>query len=352
MPKKKENPVPETTETNPPAPENLEPLTAENSSADKAATTPKQRRRRTKSEPSAPILTLEVGADVETQKDKDLTIWHELKNSQLTGTPLSGILGKVERTEIGGLIAVVDYKGQRVAIPLAEMMLVVPRPASQSDDEYNSRISRLINGMMGAEIDFIVRGTDIKKQVAVASRKAAMMRNRRRYYIANSASGRPQIYPGRIVESRIVAVGRLAIRVEIFGVETPIRNNDLSWGHIEDCRENYFVGDSLQVRVNIVEGNTPETLRVFADTKSLTDNNTLEKLRALKPQTNCIGTVTDVVAGVIFITLSDGIRAIAHRCFDKRKPGRGDEVLFVCIKIDEAKGGAVGIVSRIIRRNI
>ena len=39
---------------------------------------------------SAPVLTLEVGGEVVTQKDKDDAIWHEMKNSQVSGTHLTG----------------------------------------------------------------------------------------------------------------------------------------------------------------------------------------------------------------------------------------------------------------------
>jgi small subunit ribosomal protein S1 len=101
-----------------------------------------------------------------------------------------------------------------------------------------------------------------------------------------------------------------------------------------------------------VEGDTPETLSIRADIKSLTDNDTHEKLMTLKPQTNCMGKVIDVSGGVIIINLVDGVRAIAHKCFDRRKPGRGDDVMFVCLRIDEEGGVAVGIVPRIVKRNI
>ena len=300
------------------------------------------------------ILTLEVGADVESERDRENAVWHEIRNSQITGSHLTGMLGKVERLENGSIISIVDYKGQRIAIPLKEMELSMTRPIGQSDDEFNERMMRILNRMMGAEIDFVVRGItgDNEERAAVASRKAAMLRLRRRHYLTNGTNGKPQVYPGRIVEARIVAVSQLAIRVEIFGVETPIRNRDLSWGYTSDCRDSYFVGDSVQVRVKEVEGDTPENIRVKADIKSLTENTTREKLLALKPQTNCMGNVTDVNGGVIFINLVDGIRAIAHKCFDRRKPGRGDDVLFVCTRIDEEGGVAIGIISRIIKRNI
>jgi len=252
------------------------------------------------------------------------------------------------------LIAIADYKGQRVAIPVKEMMLGVKPHEWQSEDEYNERVSRVLNRMMGAEIDFVVRGISGRgeERAAVASRQAAMLRLRRRFYLTNGTNGKPQVYPGRFVEVRLVAESQLSIPPEIFGVYTPIRNPYLRWGYVGDCRDKYFVGDSIQVYVKTVEGDTPESLRIDVDTKSLTEDDTREKLLSLKPRTNCMGKVTDVKGGVIFINLVDGIRAIAHKCFDRRKPGRGDDVLFVCNRIDEEGGVIIGFISRIVRRNI
>ncbi|MCL2392661.1 MAG: S1 RNA-binding domain-containing protein [Oscillospiraceae bacterium] len=336
--------------------EGAETVSIENNEAavptEPTASTPRQRRPRTPA--PASILTLEVGGEVITQKDKDDVAWHEIKNSQVSGTHLTGQLGKVESLENGALIALVDYKGQRIAIPLKEMMINLERPAGQSDNEYNERLARVLNRMMGAEIDFVVRGITGtgEERAAVASRKAAMLRLRRRYYLTNGSNGRPQVYPDRIVEARITAVSQMAIRVEIFGVETSIRNQDLSWGYIGDARDLYYVGDTVQVKVFRVTGDTPESLAIRADVKSLTADNTREKLLALKPQTNIMGRVTDVRQGVIFVNLIEGIRAVSHRCFDKRKPGRGDDVLFIVTKIDEESNTALGIVSRIVKRNI
>ena len=314
----------------------------------------RQRRRRAQTEPPASVLTLEVGGEVVTQKDKEDAIWHEIKNSQVSGTHLTGTLGKVERLENGAIISIIDYKGQRIAIPLREMMISLNRPAGQSDDEYNERMARVLNRMMGAEIDFVVRGITGtgEARAAVASRKAAMLRMRRRYYLNAGTNGKPMVYPDRVVEARIIAVSQMAIRVEIFGVETSIRNRDLSWGYMGDARDKFYVGDSVQVRVTSVDGTTPEDIRIRADIKSLTSDDTRDKLMALKPQTNCMGKVTDVRQGVIFISLVDGVRAISHKCFDHRSPGRGDDVLFVVTRIDEDGGVALGIVSRIVKRNI
>ena len=317
---------------------------------------PNQRGRRQSAEPVVPILTQEIGGAVETQQDKEDVAWHDIRNSQISGRPLSGILGKIEWLDSGTQLAIVMYKGIRVAIPLREMMINLERPPGQSDNEYNIRVAQVLNRMVGAEIDFIVRGTntDGDARAAVASRKAAMIYLRRRYYLNIGANGKPQIYPGRVVEARIVSVSETAIRIEAFGVEATIYRSYLSWGNVGDVRDQYFVGDTVPTHISSVIGDTPENIRIRADLRSLIDDDTHEKLAALKPQTNCLGTVTDVNKGVVLISLIDGVRAISHRCLDPkgRKPGRGDQVMFIVTRIEAEGGYAVGLISRIVKRNI
>ena len=216
-------------------------------------------------------------------------------------------------------------------------------------------MNRILNRMIGAEIDFIVRGInteDSENKAAVASRTAAMLRLRRRFYINTTQDEKPLIYPGRVAEARIVSVGEKAIRVEVFGIETSINSRDLSWSYIVDARDDYFVGDVVKVKITNISGDKPESLNIRADVKSLSSDNTLEKLSSLKSGTNCMGTITCIRGGIMFISLIDGVRAVAHRCFDKRKPRKGDEVLFVVNRVDLERGNVLGLVSRIIKRNI
>ena len=54
----------------------------------------------------------------------------------------------------------------------------------------------------------------------------------------------------------------------------------------------------------------------------------------------------------MYIRLSNGVNAVAHKCYDYRTPGKKDDVSFVVTKIDEKGGMAVGIITRIIRQNL
>lgn len=301
----------------------------------------------------ASILTLEVRGEVETYNDRADIIWHEIHNAYRTRKILTGQLGGVEQTENNKTIVIVDYKGYRVVIPLKEMML---RPnvslSGQAYTEFILEQQKMLGRMIGAEIDFIVRGIDSNTRAVVASRKDAMMKKRQTFYMDVDTYGMHRIHEGRLVQARVIGVAEKAIRVEIFGVDCSINARDLAWYWIGDAREYYSIGDSVLVRILSVSRDSIETIRVKADVRSVTQDNSRENLKKCRVQSKYAGRVTDIHKGVVFIRLSNGVNAIAHSCYDYRTPGKKDDVSFVVTRLDEDRGVAVGIITRVIRRNL
>ena len=301
----------------------------------------------------ASILTLEVRGEVETYNDRADIIWHEIHNAYRTRKILTGQLGGVEQTENNKTIVIVDYKGYRVVIPLKEMML---RPnvslSGQAYTEFILEQQKMLGRMIGAEIDFIVRGIDSNTRAVVASRKDAMMKKRQTFYMDVDTYGMHRIHEGRLVQARVIGVAEKAIRVEIFGVDCSINARDLAWYWIGDAREYYSIGDSVLVRILSVSRDSIETIRVKADVRSVTQDNSRENLKKCRVQSKYAGRVTDIHKGVVFIRLSNGVNAIAHSCYDYRTPGKKDDVSFVVTRLDQDRGVAVGIITRVIRRNL
>lgn len=175
------------------------------------------------------ILTLDARGEAETQAQMEDIIWHEIHNAYRTRRMLSGMLSGIERTEAGKTIAIVDYKGFRIVIPLKEMVLDFP--ADMYGADYNEMILRhqkILNKMLGAEVDLMVKGIDAKSRTVVASRKDAMLKKQQIYYFGKDSDGQYRIYDGRVVEARVIAVAEQVVRVEVFGVETSILARDLS----------------------------------------------------------------------------------------------------------------------------
>lgn len=299
------------------------------------------------------ILTINAGDDIQTEEDLAEIAWHEIHNAFRTRKILTGMFGGIEQTEAGMTVCVVEYKGYRIIIPFKEMTVAFPNKLS--GDEYENYIIRqhkLLNTMLGAEIDFVVKGIDSKTRSVVASRKDAMLKKRMTFYFDTDRNGSYKIYDGRIVQARVVAVAEKAIRVEAFGVECTILARDLSWDWIGDAHERFAVGDHVLIRILSVNRDNIETLSIKADVKSATEVNMRPKLSTCRVQSKYAGRVTDVSRGVIYIRLTNGINAIAHSCLDRRMPGKKDDVSFAVTHIDEERGVAVGIITRIIKQNI
>lgn len=310
--------------------------------------------KRTARRKAAPILTIDARGEAETQENVEDTIWHEIHNAYRTRKMLTGYLGGVEQTDNGKTIAIVEYKGFRVIIPLKEMMINLgDNTASGAEyDELMRRQNKVLSNMLGAEIDFIVKGIDSKTRSVVASRKDAMLKKRQLFYLNTDSAGMYRIYEGRVVQARVIAVAEKVIRVEVFGAECSILARDLSWDWIGDAHERFSIGDQILVRVLSVKRESLENISIKADVKSVSENQSHENLKKCRVQSKYAGKVTDVHKGVVYVRLTNGINAVAHSCYDRRMPGKKDDVSFAVTRIDEERGVAVGIITRIIKQHL
>lgn len=300
------------------------------------------------------VLTIDARGEIQTQEERDAAIWHEIQNSYRTRRLLTGTLDGVEKLDSGLTLAVVNYKGFRVAIPVKEMMLeqVGKMPAGPEFTELMDRLHRILNSRLGCEIDFIVKGYDNDSRSVVASRRDAMLRKRKTFYMDVDELGEHMIYEGRVVQARVVAVAEKVIRVEVFGVETSIIARGLSWEWIGNARDHFSVGDRILVRVQKIVRTDLEHLSIQADVRSVSATNSRDNLKKCMPQCRYAGRVTDVRNGVVFIRLNNGVNAIAHSCYDLRTPGKKDDVSFAVTRLDEEQGVAIGIITRIIKQNL
>lgn len=335
------------------APEEIPPAKPRRTSRRQAAATESPPLRQAPPSTASGILSIDAKAEVETEEYREDTIWHEIRNAYRTWRILTGTLGGVEQTEDGKSLVIVEYKGFRVVIPAKEMMLSLDRRPSGNDyTALMRRHNQILSAMMGAEIDFVVRGIDNKTRSIVASRKEAMLRKRQTFYLDQDASGEYRITSGRLVQARVTAVSEKVIRVEAFGVECAILARDLAWDWVGDARDRYSVGDRIVVRILDVQRNGLEDITIRADVKSVSSTTDQDNLKKCRVQGKYAGKVTDVHKGVVFLRLTNGVNAIAHACLDRRMPGKKDDVSFVVTHIDLEQCVAFGIITRIIKQNL
>ena len=175
--------------------------------------TPRQRAR------PPDVLTIESGTEVETEQHREDTAWHEIHNAYRTRKILTGTLDGIEQNEAGKSIAIVHYNGYRVLIPTKEMMLNLRQNSAdwREYEELMRRQNKIMGNMLGAEIDFVVKGIDSRARSVVASRREAMLKKRQLFYLRTDDYGQYRIHEGRVVQARVIAVADKVVRVGLRG---------------------------------------------------------------------------------------------------------------------------------------
>ena len=147
-------------------------------------------------------------------------------------------------TDGNTLPRVVFYVGTvKVLIPFAEMGMDL-----NPNEIEPWQAAGIIDSMLGAKIDYMVRGVDVKNRIAGASRRAAMLLRRRTILNARQDDGF-RIKVGTIATARVLQVYRASMLVEVYGYQTYIRRNAASNLWVNDIREFAQVGDEKQVQV-------------------------------------------------------------------------------------------------------
>lgn len=296
------------------------------------------------------ILTIDVDAHVETMEEQEDARWHHLLNAHRTRKILTGQLGGIEKLESGWVVAVTYYNGFRIIIPMDEMMINLSGDGRENADTLN-RQTRIANNMLGCQIDFLIKDLDSETRSVVASRKDAMLKKRQTFYMSENEGEEPMLYPGRIVEARVIAVAQKVVRLEVFGVEISVRSRDMAWEWLADASEKFNVGDLVLVSVNKVNIQSVENIEISVDAKSATANANKDNLKKCVRQGKYAGVITDVYKGTYFIRLNIGVNAVAHSCNMPALPSKGDEIGFVVTRINDNYEVAEGIITRLIKRN-
>ena len=266
--------------------------------AQKLQTSMSEEKRTPRGAPPGGILTVDVDAQVETAETQEDARWHQIVNAHRTRKILTGQLNGIEKLESGWIIAVTYCNGFRVIIPMGEMMIDLNGDGRENADTLN-RQTRLANNMLGCSIDFMIKDLDTRSRSIVASRKEAMLKKRQMFYMAEEEGAKPMLYPGRVVEARVIAVAPKAVRLEVFGVEVSVRARDMAWEWMVDASERYQVGDLVLVMVDSIDLRSAEEIRVTVDAKSVTANTNADNMRKCHKQGKYVGVVTDVYKGLI-----------------------------------------------------
>lgn len=250
------------------------------------------------------VVTIERDAAVQTQADTQMKYLLELLASLRSKHVLTGKLEGVEMSESSGPRASLYYGDFKVLIPFSELM---DDPASYRDMNPNDVMRYLIAKRLGAEIDFVVRGIDQEANLVVASRKDAMAIRRRQFFFGQDRDGNNLLYEGAVAEARVVSVIRTGIFVELFGVESYIGVQELSYQRILDAGRLYMPGQRVLVKILTLSRGPQREVQVTLSVKQTQKNPYDSIAEKYTPGNHYIGTVTMVDVNGVFVALDGGV---------------------------------------------
>ena len=339
MPRKKktEDPAVEATveETNPPETDNHDP-------PDEPPAAEAEQERPNAHVYNENILTLNDEERGFTEHDSEEMKWSSLISAYYRRHILAGVVSGMEGLKTNAPMCIVDYDGIRIIVPGHEMFMD-DWPANQvTPVEFQSRL----NDMLGATVEFMLRGVDIKSHAAAGSRRDAMKVRQGMYY----ASGR--VKEGILIACRVIRAAGKYLTVEALGVDTEIPPSEISWQWFNDVSKLRHPGDLVVARVMALSTD-PETgepklrLSIKAAEAENPDRTALQKLTVGSVY---FGVVTGVLDRLIFIRLQTGVNAKTMSYRTEDMPCKNDTVSFLVKSVDLDQCMAFGTVTRIIRR--
>jgi len=272
----------------------------------------------------------------------DLSMFAAARNARriLTAT-IDGI-----DTDGSSLPRVVFYVGAaKVLIPFAEMgMDLNPKEIEPG------QAAGIIDSMLGAKIDYMVRGVDVKNKLVGASRREAMLLRRRT--ILNARQGDDfRIKVGTVATARILQVMRFSTLVEFYGYQTFIWRNQTSNLWVHDVREFVNTGEEKLVEVVELERNpdTGEVTHLVVSMKGAQDTPNTE-LRAGNTYTGQICSFSETAYYVRVTGVPMEVRCPINSNHVMEMMGTGDFVKFFVRGIYD--GVPTGSIRRVVKKAV
>ena len=186
----------------------------------------------------------------------------------------------------GGLIASVE--GSRVFIP-----------ASLVSDTYEKNLEKYD----GQEIEFIVTEFNPRKRRIIGNRKMILVERKKKLQEELFA----RIAEGDRVEGVVKNVTDFGAFIDLGGADGLLHISEMSWGHVENPKKVFKVGEKLEVLIKSINGEKIALSLKFPEKNPWT--NAAEKFAAGTIVTGRVARMTDFGA---FIELEPGVDALLH----------------------------------------
>lgn len=282
------------------------------------------------------ILTINGERSVKTKADRYNDAVIDIRESLQNGRILTDTIDGIEEHYVDGvgkiIVAVLNHGDIKVCIRLEDAVIPPRRTRGVESAEGHQY---MLTKRLGAEIDYVIIGIDNEANIAVGSRLKAMEAKRKQFYFKEDREGNKQLYPDVIAEARIVAVIQKGIFVEIFGAETFIPLEELSYQRMFNAEEQFAVGERVLVKIQDISYDMENyDVSVKASVKRTEENPAIKAIKGLQLKQRYVGTVTQVDVEGVFVKLNCGIDC---KCkFPPRgRPVRGSKVTVAITWIDQ-----------------
>lgn len=252
------------------------------------------------------------------EENEDEKHWTEIQSAYQNDKIISGILSGFENLKLN------DKKEYCGIVRLGEIKGIIPLFESGVDPEDQQAINKF-RALSGKEISFKVLKYDKENNMFLASRKEA------RDEMAEITLRKIDV--GYNIHCVIREVYQGHIVGDIGGIDVTIPVFELTYGWIDDLRDEYKPGDHIRVQV---VGIDKENKEVEVSLKPLLQNPFPDCTTRYLKNGEYVGTVSGVQNYGIFVNLEEGVDSLApHLKFQNVQ--KGDKVLVRVINVDVEK---------------
>lgn len=184
-----------------------------------------------------------------------------------------------------------------LVVVMYRVKVLIPEPLVWANDA--EREPFVMNGMIGANIDFVIAAVDRQGDCAIASRGAAMRQQR---WHTNQVR---HIAPDDVVRCDVLSVGPHRLTLSTCGYDATLAQSELSYCYLEDLRADYHSGQTLDAKVLAI---SDEDIRLSVRAATLNPYDGAE-LRHPGGSTR-LAVISSKYAGGVFARLPDGCTVV------------------------------------------
>lgn len=198
------------------------------------------------------VITLDGSTS---RRKQDLTPLEKAKLNLLssfkTGDPLTGEMMGLERRDKGSTpqyVVVVKYGPYKIDIP-AIMFHELTETQKQNEGAY-------LSSRIGSKVSFVPVSIDEVEPVAIGNRLVAMENLRKMWWFGKVKGEDTYRYrEGIISEANVTAVADKFIIIEMFGVETRVTVQQLSYNYMDSAKFMYKPGNVVMAKIKKINRN-------------------------------------------------------------------------------------------------